>query len=563
MTTTTVRHGRRRRDVDCHNFVMLLLRMVLFITGSSSFLASSIVDAAFLPPTRSIRLCNHPNQQPLLSSSNHDAADPDDADDYHYEDDQDTIDSVSDAEALLACHSYLQRRNRLDGWQDAKDRRKRRRASLRSMVEDEDAADIDPTNNTISAEEDDRENEEEGNGSDDSDHYSRRERGFFWSDPNELKYFSATSLRHLNDDIEQGIQQQLEFAGLTEASASRYDVSALLSDGDDSYDITEPSMERVRRSNAARRKWSDTAFKEQWYENRWGGRRRHRKQQQRQQQRIVNDERRRAVLEEKLRAINPEEFMSHPALAAMTQDEIAHAIRTYIRRTGTLNNNHDGGDDDFEENDAGTMKTSTTAAPDTIHEQYSHQDAVVVDDRNAVSSSSTFFRSDPVRMEEDRRRRSERAKAAYQTRIKNQSTAVKNENNNNTSSKRKKKDPTSYSEYSGTTVEPATTTSNPYKIALERIEDALDVDQLPRIQDVECVLKPGKLAKRKDLLRRILNERFGLRGKCIPVISSSDDTDDGKQQKQQFTFVTQCSIPELGQFVIHKMKERISINHRG
>ena len=66
------------------------------------------------------------------------------------------------------------------------------------------------------------------------------------------------------------------------------------------------------------------------------------------------------------------------------------------------------------------------------------------------------------------------------------------------------------------------------------------------------MLKPGRLGRRRDVLRRILNDCFDLRGKCVP---SSDVDKEG-----DLLFVTKCTIDELGSFVLSKMSEKVSNN---
>ena len=67
--------------------------------------------------------------------------------------------------------------------------------------------------------------------------------------------------------------------------------------------------------------------------------------------------------------------------------------------------------------------------------------------------------------------------------------------------------------------------------------------------DVQRLLQPGKLARRKDVLRDILSTWFDLRGQCVPVRSSSGN--NGARQ-----FATQCTVAELGDFVLQTVQER-------
>ena len=85
------------------------------------------------------------------------------------------------------------------------------------------------------------------------------------------------------------------------------------------------------------------------------------------------------------------------------------------------------------------------------------------------------------------------------------------------------------------------------KEALLRIASDLDQGEVPLIEDIQLILKPDKLGMRKDLLRRILNDHFDLRGKCV------DLDDDPESEKVS---VTKCSIQALGSFVIHLLQSK-------
>jgi hypothetical protein len=89
------------------------------------------------------------------------------------------------------------------------------------------------------------------------------------------------------------------------------------------------------------------------------------------------------------------------------------------------------------------------------------------------------------------------------------------------------------------------------KEALLRVSADLDLQRLPTIQDVVVMLQPQKLGRRKDLLRRILNEHFDLRGKCVP--------DNFDEPNGSCHFVTQVPIDHLGKFVIMQMEKVASI----
>ena len=81
--------------------------------------------------------------------------------------------------------------------------------------------------------------------------------------------------------------------------------------------------------------------------------------------------------------------------------------------------------------------------------------------------------------------------------------------------------------------------------AILHIDNALDQNKLPSPIDVETILRPGRLGRRRDVLRRILSDCFGLRGRCVPSLSGEGDV----------LFVTKCTIDELGIFLLNLLKD--------
>ena len=89
--------------------------------------------------------------------------------------------------------------------------------------------------------------------------------------------------------------------------------------------------------------------------------------------------------------------------------------------------------------------------------------------------------------------------------------------------------------------------------AMLNIDAALDQDKIPSPIDVEIILQPGRLGRRRDTLRRILNECFGLRGKVVP---------SGNDEDSEFLFTTKCTIDQLGQFVLSMMSSTGRVAHK-
>ena len=80
--------------------------------------------------------------------------------------------------------------------------------------------------------------------------------------------------------------------------------------------------------------------------------------------------------------------------------------------------------------------------------------------------------------------------------------------------------------------------------ALEKKE----VSKTPSVEDIELIMKPAKLVKRKELLLRILRECYSLRGRCVPTGRGASF--------EKLVFATQCTLPDLGNFVIHLLRTK-------
>ena len=81
------------------------------------------------------------------------------------------------------------------------------------------------------------------------------------------------------------------------------------------------------------------------------------------------------------------------------------------------------------------------------------------------------------------------------------------------------------------------------------------------------------MKNRKPLLRRILQDEFDLRGKCVPPINNGSDNDDAHdddddydededEDEDELEFVTHCTIEQLGIFIISLLNEEDSYNNR-
>jgi hypothetical protein len=429
-------------------------------------------------------------------------------------------DAISDAEALLACQSYLQRHNRLGQWQSPK-RRHHQRDTQASLI-------------NVTA---------------------LGVHGFFWSDPDELTYLptsnSQSSARQysgkrrskqvLNEIMDEDVNEpdeyddddDVETMESIERSNDALPVHTFLemiprNEPDDVlaqstiedfsvFDLTAPAS-YTRRSEAAQRTWSDPEWQKFWYERRWGSKL------------PRNDpyKAKRHSLEKRIRAIHAEEFLTHPALLEMSEMEIADAIRTYTianrKRGATHKANHN----------------STTTHPLLLVTPKKDDVGVGPLVEETRLTNNTLFDHYQSQAKERQRARSERAKQAYKTRLTNNKDIESN-------GKRKKKP----------TTKTATSTSkhiyqfdrNTPEGALERIVHSLENGQVPSKRLVELVCRPQRLAHRKQVLRRILSECFDLRGKCVP-----------DSQQSALLFVTNCSIEQLKQFIVANIDSHNSSN---
>jgi len=98
---------------------------------------------------------------------------------------------------------------------------------------------------------------------------------------------------------------------------------------------------------------------------------------------------------------------------------------------------------------------------------------------------------------------------------------------------------------------------------LNNIKTAIDSNKCPSVSDVEQVMKPIRLAGRKEVLIDILLHCFKMKGKCVPrkVVSTDDefgsDNDDGGYVLED---ARKCTIQEIGALVMYKLEEKSKLN---
>ena len=286
-------------------YLYILLSYLFTFKPSSAFVVRRGSSQA---PLAAVRKKNN-EKPPNKNDENTDPSNPEITDQHV----QGILESVSDAEALLACRAYLVKRRRWSddgGWPEWM-----RRQAAQQQTSDDDST------------------------------------GFFWEDLSKLEYWDplGSPLRrqintttnnnnnNRNDlsfeasddgiDDENNYEDDAMHSSDTDASTALVGGDALISLAawqdafqDDqsstiSWEDTEPSPEYLRRSKAAIKTFSDSTWKAFWYERRWGSHSTSRRAaEQRLHQRLTS----------KWQAATQADMLA--PLANMTQDEMAQAI---------------------------------------------------------------------------------------------------------------------------------------------------------------------------------------------------------------------------------------------
>jgi len=423
------------------------------------------------------------------------------------------IESVTDAEALLACRAYLQRKNRLGEWTQSRQRKQRREQAAKDLQDS--SWDSDST-------------------------------GFFWENPSELKHFQHRNLvaegfdaanemnegdvEDQDDDDDDGddnlwenlsprrINHRVEYDTIDEDQEEE-DLRLQTLEDFSAFDDLEPSASHVKRSQAAKRMWSDPVWKARWYEQRWGNG----------SKRTTRATKQARLLEKRVSFIQPDAFLAKEELMNLSGEDIADAIRTYVlskrRRSNWQTQNLKKRKDILEKrknaSEAHTAATVETPIPRDV-----------------------LFTQEPEALREVQRHRSEIAKKTYARRLENKANVSTSAAKNKSKAKPKSaavRDTRSLA-IRKASFSPALTPRD----ALLRIQIDLEEAKLPNTVDVQLILEPTKMGQRKDVLRRILSDHFDLRGKCVPV--------DLGHSKEDLLFATQCSIEQLGAFVLYTVR---------
>lgn len=419
------------------------------------------------------------------------------------------VSNINEAQMLLACRAYLMRKHKLE-W-----KQKKRRAEAAAS----------PLNNE----------------------------GYFWPDPNDLLYlredpdphnliynetygeyygYKRNGVRFLasqdttysgkNYFEDESVQPEFERAS---ESTSPFSANPLY-----------PSDEHVKRSKSKQKLWNNETWKEEWYERRWAGRVATKEQQIREKQDKV------------LREIPNDVIESH-SFDDMSEDEVVEAIITFLNANQRKSESRKG--NKFKRQiERESFRKWREGVKEEANNQMTGQNITkrgndIVQKVTPPSEDETLSFSPSVEtmaMKRLKVKRSEKSRKAYQARLAS-----------DTSSPKKKKITKLRATYNrGDEIEEYMMRIDSYDRdgeispmqAILRINNALDDNELPSPTDVETILKPRRLGRR-DILRRILRERFDLRGKCVPSLTGDEHL-----------FVTTCTIHELGAFVLAKLREK-------
>ena len=284
------------------------------------------------------------------------------------------------------------------------------------------------------------------------------------------------------------------------------------------------SEETQKRSVAKLKLFNDSTWKKNWYKSRWKGR-------------VTTDNEKRRQKQIKLMDRIPNSVLE--LSESLSDDEVDEAVSTYFesnrKKSASRRSNKQLKQLEREEFRNWRNKVKLAAeesAVDTSNITSTMRDLAK---RTRSESMLSFNPSNEV-MKRLRKKRSEKSTIAYQTRLANEAITgipkniltpktLDTETRNISNEKREEVSPVQ---------------------ALLHIDQALVHDQIPAADDVRIILKPGRLGRRRDILRKILSQCFGLRGKCVPVAHDESD---------ELLFTTKCTIQQLGSFVLKKINE--------
>jgi len=363
--------------------------------------------------------------------------------------------------------------------------------------------------------------------------------GYFWDRPQELRYLLKNSLDLSEEDFQKMANDfavedaaRLEatnnnFYGENEASASaageRGYESTGLSDGYGFASFPQsPDAARIHRSNAAKKMWQDEAFRNKWYNARWG-------------EDYQLKEAHAAKVQERVENLPPE-MLRTEEFQSLSMEDIVHAVQVYRSANEKRSISHRL----YHERIRNRKKMGGVSGE--------------VDDDLSVGNNKNNANMKPAKMisflpsEEEQRalqkRRAEKSRKAYQTRrIKLEAAAAAAEVSLPSPALKK----LTQEEWSW---------KDSASHALYRAEAALDSGRVPEIRDVELMMKRERLKDRRFIYRRIIKECLGLKGKCVYDPDLYEKFEGLDDDNVELYFPTHCPIELVGRFIVHKLKER-------
>lgn len=447
------------------------------------------------------------------------------------------MDDISDEEALLACRAYLQRKNRLgkDGWTKYKERQEKLKSALAM------ASHID-------------ENYSEETSEDDQNTKAQPVvdpgAGYFWENPEELKYLRTGRPRLSFDDQDDSLDEDFLY-DMDEEEENQYDEDDddfLLEEEYDEDGIftafpSKPPEEYILRSNNKKELFQDAEWKKMWYARRWGN---HASKRQRKQR---NKEKK---LQKYVQQI-PNSILRNQELAVLTDEEIEDAIKIYVianKRRSVAQKKR------LKEKEA-AMKMQRNKKKKSKMKSSSVK-AVSGPTLDSFLSQMNGDSHIAEELREQQKRRSDRSKKAYQNRIKhvNKSTNVDSSRNMVTSETKNQSEQ----------LDEWICMKDKISMSSERIRQIINdpslLDKKLLDLDLKVIMHPGRLKGRKQMLKGLLETCFGLKGKCIPKHGNLTD-DELKEFYSKYNdvdslekkFVTQSSVYELARIIEFKNQD--------
>lgn len=490
---------------------------------------------------RTLSYKGFPRSSPCGSSSLMPLADSKITNNFNFDEEQEVDESlITDEQVLLAVRSYLVRKHRLP-WREKMKRRQDAFQFSRTYL------------STISSPVQQAQHISSRTISSDTDSPV----GYFWHDTTELKYLNQqpTSNTTCTVTVDGNDEHRDDF--YSNPQRERYDFSTFGGVHDDigaslfTSFASSPDETYVRRSSIAQKTWSNEEFRKKWWAKRWGDRVG--------SQKTIGSRR----MNEKLSRIPSEILQSEEfklALLQLEKGELTNITKSYIssnrKRSVAAYRRKIEADArrSLGYNNIGDMQSESNS----LHigkEEFAHK----------ISEEG---------QREAQRKRSEKARLAYQTRLarkqqskkgvealSEQETSISDTNMSNvrfssdyfneviaTRSLKKKLFAPTYGHTPWLNTRDIEQTESLYQEAM--INSKTYIATLGAhfnnisASEVNLLLKPKRLSGRKQLLLRILKERFGLIGKCVP-------TEGGNK-----SFATHSSVKQLGDFVMHLlMKE--------